>query len=600
MDEVQKRKPKDFTPYATFTFNLQSTTSLEKLGFEDVPSYTPTPPAAKPSKVKKPSKAKKNQAESDANNEDKLEDDAESVIEAMEEDPTQEKELIVVSKPGPEPKTNSNSDTKSKSEPKLKSTPKIPLPSFGPSQTAIEVLSVHSKSISKVNPDKSSGNRIEADKSLNFCRSEMFSEDGAGIEGGQGLGPRPHQLVEEAQTSAFDFSNTDQRKSSVLQGEEGNPAHKAFLARADTQDTESQSESRAESRAESHANTSEAIDETTKDWSALLPSKFQDKTEQTSSRQASQALDIVNISMAETVINQHLVESPEYEPITPPISAKKAAIRQQDVESIIVKRLAATFEELSPGQLRQTSIGQTMNQCTPSNFSQATIASTLGEPSRLPSSSICKAQGNTFNLARASSPAFSEETEVADPMEIMESVKNSQRIGDHSDEFQYQYSPAQLHRSEATHHIIASSILESVKTTVEDASMLDVEPTNVREQVRESWKHISPTPASSFASPQTPKRTREQQDQAQFSADSQTLPKLQTEEKRKADAISDKEAEDGKPRKSTVAPAMRKTESLEQKMMAAKAKLAAATERNHKLEDERQAALLIKKKNDEV
>jgi hypothetical protein len=53
------------------------------------------------------------------------------------------------------------------------------------------------------------------------------------------------------------------------------------------------------------------------------------------------------------------------------------------------------------------------------------------------------------------------------------------------------------------------------------------------------------------------------------------------------------------PRKTTVAPSMGKT-SLEEKMMKAKAKLAAATERNRKLEEERQAAMVIKKENDEV
>ncbi len=59
--------------------------------------------------------------------------------------------------------------------------------------------------------------------------------------------------------------------------------------------------------------------------------------------------------------------------------------------------------------------------------------------------------------------------------------------------------------------------------------------------------------------------------------------KLQTEEKRKADVMTDNQnAESGETRKSTVAPAVRKSKILEQKMMAAKSKLAAATERNRK------------------
>jgi hypothetical protein len=71
-------------------------------------------------------------------------------------------------------------------------------------------------------------------------------------------------------------------------------------------------------------------------------------------------------------------------------------------------------------------------------------------------------------------------------------------------------------------------------------------------------------------------------------------------EKRKAAAITGREIlETDQPRKTALAPSIGRS-SLEEKMAVAKAKLAAATERNRKLEEERQAALLVKKKNDEV
>jgi hypothetical protein len=156
-------------------------------------------------------------------------------------------------------------------------------------------------------------------------------------------------------------------------------------------------------------------------------------------------------------------------------------------------------------------------------------------------------------------------------MEIMESVRNSQR-GYH---YNQSYQSFSSHDIENTgYHTIASPILGSAKRIIEDVSTPDFKTEYVREQARESWQHNSPTPARSFSFLQP--------------------------EKRKADAITGREIlETDQPRKTALAPFVGRS-SLEEKMAVAKAKLAAATERNRKLEEERQAAMLVKKKNDEV
>lgn len=659
MDEIHKRKPKDYSLVATFVFCLQSTTNLTALGFEDVPTYTPIPPPAKPPRAKKAPRAKKFEVDGDADDEDKPEDDGSSIIEVAEEG------LPVISKSKPESKPKSEPKP-SASESKPKSKPKAPLPDYGIPKTAMEIVDGLSKSKTKAKSEKTNSenggsySKKETGKSLNFSRSEMFSTEN-GVTTGDSESFR-EQVAEEAPASATslakesesvgsdeipnssitlaesvlledenitegyhveakveeydNLSTATPRKGSVLHGEKGNPAHRAFLARADTQETES--------RAESQADPSETmlVEDPTKEQSASLPSE---PNPETLTRQASEVLDLMDSGLVKTVVHEDLVDSPEYEPLTPPASAKKP-VPQRDLETIIADRLIVVAQTLSPDQLSQSS----------QPLSQATTASIQGElhHSGVPS---VNNRAHPFNqtikvlddspmqasrFIRASSPAFSEATEVADPMEIMESVRNSQRSSNSSHEFQYQYSEnLSFHpgdESKTAYHTIASPILESMKTTTEDVSMLDIKSTDVREQVRESWKHKSPTPTptSSFTSPQTPNQNRGQHKHSQSFDEPRPLTKSQMEkpsllsmskiqsapaEKRKADAISGtKEVETEESRKTAIAPAGRKTESIEEKRLAAEAAIAALEEEQRQLEEEWNAALVIKKKNDEV
>jgi hypothetical protein len=556
MDEIHKRNPEDYSFFATFVFSLQSTASLTTLGFKDVPTYTPTPPPAKPPKTKKSKKS----VQAEADDEDEPEDDG-----ASEGEEPKKKEKKPEPKQDPEPKSKSKPQPKA-SELKSKKS-KALLSTFGPQPAGFDILNSLFPPKPKVPMSK------EAGKSLSFSRSEMFS------------GELPvQQAVDDAPASSFNTDSqpikyTDpvteensnkvkakvaddktQQKGLLLHGEIGGPAHRAFLARGSTQDTESQSQPQVDSM------------EMTIETGITAPSTSAVIDGETSAH-TKDALDLIEVIQAQaSLIN----ESPEFEPLTPPVSAKKD-LPQRDMESILAERLLNT----SPSPISQLQPTQ-MSQDKPSTFSQATTASTQDCRSQLeiihpePSVNIDKMIKDLEALSRESevralSPALSEATEVAGPLEIMESVKNSQRTSHGS----YQYAQSNQKSSfnedkSSGYHTIASPTLGSAKTTREDDSMPHIKTGDVREQVRESWQYRSPTSSFSQA------------------------------EKRKADAITGQErSETEQPRKTAVAPSLGRT-SLEEKMMAAKAKLAAATERNRKLEEERQAALLIKKKNDEV
>jgi hypothetical protein len=659
MDEIHKRKPKDYSLVATFVFFLQSTTNLTALGFEDVPTYTPIPPPAKPPRVKKAPKAKKFEVDGDADDEDKPEDDGASIIEVAEE------ERPVVSKPKPE-STLKSEPKRSASESKQKSKPKAPLPDYGIPKTAIEIVDRLSKSKTKAKSEKTdsenggSYSKKETGKSLNFSRSEMFSTEN-GVTTGDSESLR-EPVAEEAPASATSLAKESEsatsdeipnssttpaepilledenltegyhvearveeydnlstatlRKGLVLHGEKGNPAHRAFLVRADTQETESHIESQADP-----SETMLVENNPIKEQSASLPSE---PNPETLTRQASEGLVLMGSGLVKTVVHEDLVDSPEYEPLTPPVSAKKP-VPDRDLGTIIANRPIVVAQTLSPDQLSQFS----------QPFSQATTASIQGESHQSGVPSVNN-QAHPFNqtikvlddspmqasrFIRASSPAFSEATEVADPMEIIESVRNSRRSSNSSHEFQFQY-PENLSfhpgdESKNAYHTIASPILGSMKTT-ENLSMLDIKSTDIREHARESWKHKSstPTPTSSFTCPQTPNQNRGQHKHSQSFDEPRPLTKSQMEkprllsmskiqsaaaEKRKADAISEtKEAKTEEPRKTTIAPAGRKTDSIEEKRLAAEAVIAALEEEQRQLEEEWNAALVIKKKNDEV
>jgi hypothetical protein len=546
MDEIHKRKPEKYYLYATFVFSLQSSRNLTALGFKDVPTYTPTPPAAKPPKAKRESK-KKSQAELDE--EDELEDDGASADE--------ETKLKIKVQPRSEAETKKS---------------KAAVPNFGPPPTASDIVN------SLLPPKSKAMSNKDAGKSPSFSSLEMFSNMPSIVS----QGPQNQQVGEVLASSAVlptalsidETGNEDEtmprvadnnysattQKSAILHGEIGGPAHQAFLARSDTQEDDSQFQSQIDPSEMIHETIETAVECTT----AL--SAFEAINEETQGMEGVEARNTSPLS-----------ESPEFQPLTPPVSAKKF-LPKNDSELMLAQRLL----NISPTPTNQSQPIQLEKQMQ-TTFSQASTLSTQDKLSQ--SFSVGQERAVDFGkmikdleelsresgVVRPSSPALSESTEVADPMEILESVRNSQR--DHH--YNQSYQSFSSHDIENTgYHTISSPILGSAKRILEDVSTPDLKTRNLGEQDRESWQQKSPTPARSFSFPQT--------------------------EKRKADAITDRDIlETDQPRKTALAPSMGRS-SLEEKMAVAKAKLAAATERNRKLEEERQAALLVKKKNDEV
>ena len=585
MDEMHKRKPEEYSLIATFIFCLQSNASLSALGFADVPIYTPTPPPVKPPRAKKEPKPKKSQAEVD--DEEDAEDDATSVADAMDEQKWELKEPKEQSAKTKssitqqiEQKTQHAAKTKS-SEAKQPKPKKQKAPTFNPRPTSNEILStlLHRKPIIE--------SKKEMSRSLSFSRTELFDRE---------LTPNMGGLVSQNEEMREDFTETpgvesdnqtglaisskndssalekkqaqekivatpdaeaNNKKGLVLHGEVGAPAHQAFLATASMQGTESQA---------MPSNAAEDTQMGTK-ASTTLPFSLQAVNETPSQNTG----DFMENAQAQLICS--IVENPDYELLTPPASAKKPILAQLphgDVESLLAQRLLNT----SQLQLLHQSHATQMSPASP--LSQATAASTQGNDRETPVDDDktihnLEALSQDSGIARPSSPVFSEATEIADPMEIMESVKNSQRT-DH--EFHQQVMFRQNDNScqedeNSGYHTAASPILGTVKKSAEDVSMLDLKHDGVREEVRERRQHVSPTPTptGSFNFPQG--------------------------EKRKV-ITGCENSEERQPRK------LQKTGSLEQRMLAAQAKLAAAEKRNRQLEDERQAALAIKKKNDEV
>ena len=323
--------------------------------------------------------------------------------------------------------------------------------------------------------------------------------------------PQENGVGEDIEPNPADeILSANKQKDLVLHGEVGGPARRAFLAKGDTPEIESLSQ----------VNPTKSITETTE---IATENSF----------------TAIHYNKARATSPIH--ESTEFEPLTPPVSAKKPLPERNNLEF---------GHPLTSDQTHTLPLGQyiSIDSNKLNTFSQATAALTQDKSSNLEVPSIqepllniekiikdLKALSQESDLARASSPALSEATEVADPMEIMESVKNSQRVSYGSHEVQYDYP---LSHQNDFH-----------REGEEPATLID-----------------------SFSFSQS--------------------------EKRKAEAMAGR-SEYKEPRKTTVAPSMGKT-SLEEKMIKAKAKLAAATERNRKLEEERRAAMVIKKEHDEV
>ncbi|KAE9366173.1 hypothetical protein N431DRAFT_352353 [Stipitochalara longipes BDJ] len=477
MDEIPKRDYSQYSLITTFIFELQSTSNLATLGFEHVPIYVPTPLPVKPPRAKKELKGKKSQVEV----EDEDEDDGASIIGGLEES---KKDI---------------SKSLSFSRAQLFSGEPVSSPGNSSSENIEEraLASTSNTAVASSNVDTTSPPLIPMDSLVEPIIKENETRQ---VEPTIGNHSPPTQ------------------KGLVLHGEVGGPARRAFLARGDPQEIASQSQPESESPVDLNETITETTNMATRnDFTAV-------------NKKAGSVAD----RMMRSISPVH--ESPAFEPLTPPISAKKPLPGRDDLK--FAHRLIG-----SPTQSFSLSQSIELNQS--SMFSQATTTSIQVAPTQLgpaaessePAVDLDKvvedleeiSRKTKFTTKRAASPALSDATEVADPMEVMESVRNSQRSSVGSGDFQRE----------------------------------------IADYYQNSWQHKSPTPDGFLNFPRAEKRK---------TYTSKVGEQLEVEQPRK----------------------VRKIETIEQKMMAAKAKLAAATERNRQLERERQAAMDVKKQNDEV
>ena len=527
MEEVSKRNWSKYFLVTTFIFELQSTSSLTALGFENVPVYVPTAPTPKPPRAKKEPKAQKSQVEVD--NED--EDDCTSTIGGLnksKKDSTMVSDSEDEGRWVPKSKTSKEQSAEPKPKPKAK-TPKATKPkaaTLGLPPTTEEIL----KSIMPYKPT-TTPSKEEVSKSLSFSRANLFPP----LEPARYIQNSSREGIEErAALSTFDVAKVtptiDARaaatpiKGLVLHGEVGGPARRAGLARGEPQEIDSQP---------SQVDLLETIPETTK--------PFLNNFTAINHKEENTEVDLTSPASP-------VYESPAFEPLTPPASTRKALLGRDDFESV---------HHLLDNQIRPLSFPGS----TTASIQDVSTQSGTSEQELEPTVDLDKVVKDLEAMSqRAASPALSDATEVADPMEIMESVRNSQRDIPANSDFQREITDYYQNVSKER-----SGGNES--PTLRRSRFSDVKSGDVRDQVRESWQQKSPTPSRSSSFRQ---------------------------EKRKADACGEERLEGGHPQK------LQKTAGLEQKMMVAKAKLAAATERNVKLERERRVALEVKKQNDEV
>jgi hypothetical protein len=335
------------------------------------------------------------------------------------------------------------------------------------------------------------------------------------------------------------------KKPLVLAGMPGAPAHLAFKERESTQGSESRPAS------PSHDGLEQLIsDQLYNEASQALSSKPHDEPEGAISQNHVSSEPVQPISPV-TGRNRDLtfdqIESPNFEPLTPPASARKPAG-------------SSTFKVL----------------ITPNR----------------PSSFI-----------RASSELSDASTEIAEPEEIEAAVRNCQRAGD-----------------DATHHTIESPILgdRSFLRSFKVDSQSEVNPQILVQQARMNWLNQSNSSSisnSPFLTPKVseqivsqPLSTNGDQNGSQaILPDPNPVPKLIENPKptdpalkRKADAINGQEDREQGPRKTTVAPALRKTDEQKRKKEAAQARFDAAKQREVELQQMKLQIEEIERENNEV
>ena len=521
MDGIPKRNYSQYSLITTFIFELQSTSNLTTLGFEDVPVYVPTPPIVKPPRTKKEPKVKKSQAEV----EDEDDDDGTSTVTGLEE-PKKDGNMASDSEDEPRWVPKSKASKSQSIEPKPKpakaTKPKASLTTFGPPSTTEDVL----KSVMPYKP-ATPPSKEEASKSLSFSRANLFSgEPVTNIQNSSNktikesaslstLDIATATSTEAPKTEAMTKSPSTPAKGLVLHGEVGGPARRAFLARGEPQDIDSQPTSKSQ------------VDLLLGTVTDTIKLPFENNFTAINRKTADSEVDRL------TRPASPVYESPEFEPLTPPASNRKPLPGRDDFEPAyrLLNNASQSFSFSRSLELhKSTTLSQATTALTTASTQDVPIQSGRTAQHVEPSVDLDKvvedleAMSRKSATQRAASPALSEATEVADPMEVMESVRNIQRDISGNSDFQ--------------------------------------------REITDYYQNV-PTPSSSSS--------------------------LRQIEKRKADAMDEGEKlEGGYPQK------VQKALGLEQKMMAAKAKFAAATERNHGLEKERRAALEVKKQKDEV
>jgi hypothetical protein len=347
-------------------------------------------------------------------------------------------------------------------------------------------------------------------------------------------------------------------KPLILAGMLGGPAHLAFEDRDSTHASDSRPPS------PSHDGLDQLIsDQLYNEASQAISSGPHDEPE----GEISQKNLSSNLSRTRRALSLDQIESPNFEPLTPPCSAKKPHENFDAVQMLRERRasMRGHTDEIPssfPESARQFPVRVTSN-CPPSLDNTASELSDVS-------------------------------TEIADPEEIEAAVRNSQRTS------------------------IESPILgsRSFSSSFKVHAQSPLDPHIPAQQVRMHWQN--PSPPFSFVSPSSPKvpeqvvcrpssANGDQNGARLILPDPSLAPKLVENPnpmdpalKRKADVINSQENNEQGPRKTTVAPALRTTDELKRRREAAQARLAAAKQREAKIQQKKLEIEEIERENNEV
>jgi hypothetical protein len=547
LEAVAKRQAGEYELFGTFVFLLRCTADLNALGYpapvRNPPEYVSNLFEAEPEKEegkKEDPKVKKTQKKTSSEKVKRVKD---GKTVAAQDGPKMQKEAKDA--PGPQqtiqgilshiqsskrhtPKITGEVSTTSEKEPiisgnaGIEQTPgvKVPEHSDGPENRPVnETLrpsDATPAAVDTAHPDAEIG-------SASHIKSKEVGEE-------------PH-ATRQARPIA--------KKPLVLAGMPGGPAHLAFEERDSTQASESRLAS------PSHDGFEQLIsDQLYNEASQALASGAHDEPDGTisqthlSSKLGEPAHPVTATRYALTFDQ---IESPNFEPLTPPASARK-----------------------------------------PAGSSALQVLVTPNRPS---------------NFIRASSELSDASTEIAEPEEIEAAVRNSQRTG-----------------GDAIHHTIESPVLgdRSFSSSFKEDAQSEVNPQILVQQARMNWLNQSNSSSISNSPSLTPKvseqivsqslSTNGDQDGSQpILPDPNPAPKLIENPKpmdpalkRKTDAINCQEDREQGPRKTTVAPALRKTDEQKRKKEAAQARFDAAKQREDELQQMKLQIEEIERENNEV